>query len=74
MSWDVCVPTEFDQITFHLHTKEEPQGVEGLKTFQTKALKLLIFHIPFPKSSSLPITRSDLQAGIRHGCGELQTE
>lgn len=37
-----------------MHSKEEPQDVEGLKTFQTKALKLQIFHVPFLKSSPSP--------------------
>lgn len=42
---------EFGQIPFHVYTKEEPRGIGGLKTFQTKALKLHIFHVLSPQSS-----------------------
>lgn len=42
---------KFGQIKFHVHTKEEPGGIEELKTFQTKALKLHIFCVLSPQSS-----------------------
>lgn len=50
---------------------EEPRGIEGLKTFQTKACTFSMFCLP---KAPLFMTGSDLQFENKYCCGELQTE